>query len=859
MSDKVAAATSTSGRGSGRWWLAGLVVVVLVAAAVVVFRDTAPAQVERIELTSGALAGWNVLLVSMDTVRRDRLHCYGREQIDTPIVDQLARTGIRFDQAITPVPMTLPGHASMLTGLNPMHHGARVNGMFKLDENVPTIQGELGKRGYRTGAVIAAFVLDRRYGLSRAFDTYDDDLTGGRQSYQFSYRERPAERVNAAATAWLRKDPSKPFFLFVHYFDPHWPYSAPEPFASKYKDNEYGGYDGEIAYTDDQLGKLLNVLDELGVRDRTLVVVVSDHGEGLGQHDEHTHSLLVYDTTLLVPMIFSGPSPIPHNRLVSRQVGLIDLAPTILDLLGAPIPASLDGTSLLAPPPAGPRSLYIETLATKFMHGWAPLVGVRRDDVKLILAPECELYDLRADPSELENVLKSRPETVSEMRETLATLVGGDPELATAVTASMTMDAEALEKLRDLGYVMSASAPATTASATRPKALPDPKAMILAQRRIQQAQTMMQQGQHREALLLIEPYVKENAGDGLGLHVIGECYHRLGMLDKALEVFRRASRLTYQPAVALAGVANVLLAQGKLDQAEAAALQALVKDPSCMAAMLNLGLVRARQQREDEAMATLSKVIELGRGTFDGQAYLAIAKIHVDRGRKAQAREALKKALAVDPTQRGAIFLLAKLAEDKDDREAAVARLRKRVETSPDPVLLGQLGEMELKKGEYERAAGTLRKALALDSQNAEAHYALARALMKTGKPDDALTHLRETVRLQPKNDGALSDLGLALAKRNRLTEARDALRRAAALTPRLPVRRYNLGLVLARLSQWPEAAKHFRTAIQLRPDYPEAHYNLGQVLRMLGQPDEADKHLRRAAELDPKLAQPKE
>jgi arylsulfatase A-like enzyme/Tfp pilus assembly protein PilF len=834
--------------------IAAVAVVGGIAAYLARFRDRAEILADRIELKPGAMAGWNVLLVSMDTVRRDRLGCYGYKQIDTPVVDSLARQGIRFDQAVTSVPMTLPGHAAMLTGLDPQHHGARVNGMFRLNDRVTTLPEVLRKHGYRTGATVSAFVLDRRFGLDRGFDHYDDDLSAGRSVFEFSYRERPADQVNAAAIAWLRANAAAPFFMFVHYFDAHWPYAAPEPFAGRYKNNFYGDYDGEIAFVDDQLGKLLAVLDELKVRHRTLIVVVSDHGEGLDEHNEKTHSLLLYDSTLRVPMIFSGPAVLPRHRLVTRQVGLIDLAPTILDLLGIQAPAGMDGISLLSAPPAGPRALYIETLGSKFMHGWAPLVGVRRDDHKLVLAPRSELYDLKADPKELKNLYQSDYATASALYGAMKQMVGGDPELVTEVAANLPVDAEAREKLRALGYAITTTGPSTTQT-TRPQTLPDPKDMIVAQRWVQQAQTLVHNGQNREALLLLEPYLREHPDDALALNVAGECYRNLGMLDQSMKAYRRTSELPYERALGFAGMASVFVMEGRFDEGEAACRKALQIDPSCLGALLAVGLIRIYQNRDAEAMGLLQQVIKEGRGSYDAAAYLAICKLHHHRGRLTEARQALERSLAADPSYPEAIAMLALLADKDPDKKGLTARLRDAAARRPEPETLFQLGRLEAQTGQWQQAEASLRESLAKRSDNARAHLELARVLQRTGKPKDAMIHLREALRLGPRDPEAAGELGMALAKQGRFGEARAAMERAVALDPSSVTYHYQLGLILAQLNLVRQAVEQFQQTVKLKPDHAHAHYNLGVGLQMLGQNDKAAECLRRAIELDPNLS----
>ncbi len=829
----------------------GLVIVAVGAATIYCILGGRETLVDRIELSPGALTGWNVLLISLDTVRRDHVGCYGHRGIQTPVLDGLARDGIRFDQAVTPVPMTLPGHATMLTGLNPQHHGARVNGLFSLNEKVPTLPEVLRRNGYQTGAIVSAFVLDRRFGLNRGFDLYDDDLSHGRHPFKFGYRERGGDQVTEAATAWLRAHAGGRFFLFLHYFDPHWPYSAPEPFAGRYKGKPHGDYDAEIAFTDHQIGRVLAVLDELKVRNRTLVIALSDHGEGLDEHNEKTHTLLLYDTTLRVPLIMSGPSPMPHRRLISRQVGLIDLMPTVLDLLGMSVPGATDGVSLLQAGATGPRDLYIETLGSKFLHGWAPLVGIRRDDRKLVVAPQSELYDLQADPNELRNLFEVDRPTAVSLHDRLRRMVGGDTEMLTQVAANLPVDRETRDKLGALGYVITTTAPSTSPT-TAGKPLPDPKEMILAQRRVEQAQTLVQEGRHREALLVIEPYLEKNPDDVTALNAVGESYRSLSMLAKAMDAYQRIVRQPFQKELGYAGMASVHLLRGDFEEAEAACRRALEVEPGCLAAILNLGLVYREQDRDAEATRQFEQVIREGRGTFDAPAWLAIAQLHWRRGRLAEAKQAAEKAIAADSTYAEALTLMADLQSQEKgaDVGATIARLRDAISKRPDPDNLLRLGKLEAQRGRWQEAEAAIRDSIARRSDHAPAHLEMAQVLQELGKTDDAITHLREACRLAPKDPAAAGDLGTALAKQGRFEEARGLLERATRLAPQSPSYHYNLGLIYARLNNVSAACEEFRKAIELKSDYVEAHHNLGVALQMQGKAAEAAESLRRAEEL---------
>jgi len=354
----------------------------------------------------GAAAGFNILLVTLDTTRADRIGCYGYRRAATPILDRLAASGVRFAEALTAAPETLPAHATLLTGLLPPHHGVRINTEGRLGSLHQTLAEVARGRGYQTAAFVSAFVLDARFGLDQGFDHYDDrvDATRG-TAFAAGTNERRAGATTDAALAWLRsRDRARPFLLWVHYFDAHAPYDPPEPFASRFAGSLY---DGEIAYMDAQLGRLLDGVDAAGPRDKTVVIVVGDHGESLGEHYERTHSVFLYRSTVRVPLVFSNPRLFPKPAVVDGAVvSLADVAPTLLDLLGVEDPPDRDGVSLLATKADPRRGVYVESLVPWLDFGWAPLFGLRTLRESYVLAPRPECYDLRTDPEERRNLIQ---------------------------------------------------------------------------------------------------------------------------------------------------------------------------------------------------------------------------------------------------------------------------------------------------------------------------------------------------------------------------------------------------------------------------------------------------------------------
>lgn len=411
---------------------------------------------------SGLAAEFHVWFITIDTLRADHVGSYGGN-VPTPHLDRLARHGVRVERATGGVPLTLPSHASMFTGLEPPAHGVRHNGTFRLEDEHQTMAESLRTHGYRTGAVVGSYVLDRRYGLEQGFTFYDDQISRGQTpgvavsgegaaggNY---YDERSATEVSNRAIDWLTitlsQSPEQPFFLWTHYFDPHQPHQAPREYAVGGRN----GYEAEIAYADAEVGRVIAFLEQRNLLDRTLIVFTSDHGEGLGEHGEETHSYFIYDSTMRVPWILSNPKLFPEPLHVQDRVaGAIDLMPTVLDLLGVRRPSAITaGVNVLSAPLDSERGLYIETLATLLDLGWAPLHGLFRRDDKFILAPRPEHYDVRVDPGERKNqhATELSRQLEAQLRQRLAAGLGAEEVKA----AELPLDREQVRRLANLGYV----------------------------------------------------------------------------------------------------------------------------------------------------------------------------------------------------------------------------------------------------------------------------------------------------------------------------------------------------------------------------------------------------------------------
>jgi arylsulfatase A-like enzyme/lipopolysaccharide biosynthesis regulator YciM len=809
--------------------------------------------VDHLDVAPGSLAGYNVLVITTDTTRADHIGCYGNRSVETPVIDELARRGILFAEAVTPSPNTMPAHSSLLTGLYPVHHGVRANGTFKLDGKVTTLAERLKEKGYRTGAVISAFVLDSRFGLDQGFDLYHDDLTKGMQYSPHMFRERAAELTNEPAVAWLRENTEQPFFLWVHYFDPHAVYMPPEPFRSDYA---HDLYDGEIAYVDSQIGALLNHLEELGVRDRTLVIYTSDHGEGLGEHGEQTHSLLVYDATLHIPMIIHAPKALPQGKVIHRQSCLVDVMPTVLELLGHEVPDDLDGVNLCRPPAEENRPLLIETIATMTLHGWAPLIGVRRSDFKYILAPTPELYDLKNDPRERDNLHDALPKQVSELSTKLAEWLGQDPYLAARKAVNLSTleaDKESLRHLAALGYVSTSEVEEEETAQ-----LEDPKDMIAQWEAVQQAINLRAQGDPQAAVAILEPHVAAVPGDVFARTVLGGVYRQLGDEERALAQFQRAEDDEPNDANIPLAIGGTYISQGKYEEAEKKIRRSLEIDPEQGHAHIALGQLALTRGRVKEAIDSYRRAIELDPGSSGADAHNRIGLLHLYGGRLDDAREAFRSAIEIDSLNGEAHDGLANILVLEGRPEAAMAELRIALRFDPNQFrALATLASLVSQQGDQERAQELCLQALKLAPKFAIAHNNLGLIYRRRGEYDLAEEHYLKAIEYRERADAAHVNLAQLYVLQGKKEEALEHFRLAVAANPAFPnpIALANLGAHHFNNGEVGKALSFYRRALRVNPDYALVHKHLATIyaLAEYDRPDLTAFHVRRSLELEPK------
>jgi arylsulfatase A-like enzyme len=539
-----------------------------------------------------------IVLITLDTTRADHLGCYGSTTAATPNLDALSQEGVRFEQAMTAVPTTLPSHASMFTGLYPPSHGVRYNGMFRLGDESETIAERLHAAGFATAAVPSAFPVAATTGLAQGFDTYKDMFAEPNGARQKPTASRLASDVTKLGLEVIQAAGTKPFFVWLHYYDAHYPYEPPFPFSSTFREHPY---DGEIAYVDKQLGVLFDGLKKAGLWDKLAIVVAGDHGEGLYEHGERMHAQLTYQSTLRVPHLIKAPGA--RTGLVVREpISLVDVAPTVLDLAGLPVPSGLDGISLKGALTGGDvpaRSLYFETLAGSLAFGWSPIEGVRRGRWKLIRAGTSELYDLDADPGEAENRYDSDAAVATDLGVTLDADLARWKDAGASAAKEVPVDPDALARLVSLGYV------GGTAS-TAQRGGPNPKDMVHLESELLLVQDLMTEHQYQRAMMALPEILAADPGNRLGLEHAAEACSALQRLDDAERYAREAIRRYPEYLPPLVTLGRLQVAKKDYRAAESVFRDGLARfhDEPILVYSLALTLVAEHRSVEAEPLVT---------------------------------------------------------------------------------------------------------------------------------------------------------------------------------------------------------------------------------------------------------------
>jgi arylsulfatase A-like enzyme/Flp pilus assembly protein TadD len=500
--------------------------------------------------------GWNVLLITIDTLRADRLSCYSREHVETPNVDALSERGVLFRRAFANTSTTLPSHVNILTGITPLYHGVHDNGMFRLEDEFLSLSEILKSRGYTTGAFVGAYPLDSRFGLDQGFDVYDDDYSAS-HAQKLAYVERKADEVVDRALEWLTGSTSVPWFCWIHCYDPHDPYEPPEPFQSDYTDDLYNG---EVAYVDSVLGRLVGYMEKSGLFSKTLVVFTGDHGESLGQHGETTHGYYAYNTTIWVPLIFLAPGI--KARSVDNYASHIDILPTVCEALGIKIPDECQGHSLwrgLKGRKLKDQLIYFESMYPYYSRGWAPLYGFISNRRKYISSPIPEIYDLDNDFDETVN-LADRGEL--KKYENILQKIIQENSFPKEKKVKPKIDREAMAKLRSLGYVSS------TLVSRKDTFGPsdDIKSLLPFHNKSDEAMKLYEAGNKQEGVRLLREVLTERPDIDIAYSHLATIYREMGRMAEALEVLSLGLEKLPESYEVLSTYINFLLNDSQYDE-----------------------------------------------------------------------------------------------------------------------------------------------------------------------------------------------------------------------------------------------------------------------------------------------------
>ena len=788
----------------------------------------------------------SILLITLDTTRADHLGPYGADNVETPALSRLADNGIVFEHAVATSPVTAPAHASLLTGLYPPRHGVRNNSTHYLPEEVPTLAELLSRAGYRTAAFVSTVILERRYGLDQGFEVYDDEIRSSAAGDERRMTvERPAGTTADRALSWLDAlDGDGPFFLWVHFYDPHIPYSPPSPWEERYPDR---AYDAEIAYMDSQIGRLLQ--HPRAAADDVIVMAIGDHGESLGEHGEKTHGLLVYDSTLRVPWILRLPGG-PTGVRIAAPISQVDLMPTIAELVKLDPDSevdALDGRSLVPLLRGGhgspERLLFAESEVPFFAYGWSRLRTVRQGAMKFIDAPVEELYDLGSDPGELTNLAAERRAETQRLAAEIETWASrGD-----AADSAVAVDSETAAMLHALGY--SAGDPGRPEGEGRG----NPVELMPVHHELQAVGRLLRSGQPQEAVRRARGALALDPENTAALRDLSRGLTQLGRLEEAASVAAKASAVAPWSAQVAMVEADVEYHRGRHQRALDLIDRSLELDDRFLEARLDRSRYLAALGRSEEAAAELESLIE--ENPDNSWVALRYAEIvELASGDFLAAEQRLRAVLSRNPRFTEAWLLLGTVQGRSGQTSAEIAVYREAIvngATSSDITTRLALLPAEASNP---MAETTLREAISSSpTVRADLHVTLGELLAASGRAQEARQQFEIAAAAPALSVGTRNSRGMALLRLGRVAEAETTWRELIRDHPDFGRAWINLASLSIQRQNWTEGERLARTAIELEPMSAGAWNNLAIALEELGRTSEAEAAYRRAAELDPK------
>jgi len=728
--------------------------------------------------------GLNLVVITLDTTRADRVGAYGFKNVETPVIDRLAREGVVFEHTMAVAPLTLPAHASIFTGRFPPEHGVRDNGGFFLSQRQLTLATVLKTSGLRTGAVVGAFVLDGKWGLNQGFETYVDqfELPEAR-GFSIGEVQRPGNEVVDRALPWLEKVKGERFFAWLHFYDPHAPYEPPEPFKTRYAEHPYLG---EIAFTDSQVARVVEFLERNALLEKTVVAVIGDHGESLNQHGEGTHGFFIYESTTRVPFIIRAPFEGLRARRVADPVRAVDLMPTVLDLLGIAPPKAIAGVSL-APLMTGARSTmdlegYAEAMYPLHHFGWSDMRAWRAGRYKVIDAPRPELYDLERDPHEATNLYADRRSVADGMIARLRAMEKDSSADDSVAKPAPEVDAETRARLAALGYV--GSFVATIGSSRTDRA--DPKDKIELFNMMVDAREGRQDDKNsvasiERAISLYERVVAADPNVVDAWFNLGNLNARLRRFPKAIQYFKKALELKPDYDLPVVNLANVYRQMGQDDDALAGYEHYLTIDPKNAHVRYQMGEIYLARHDRAKAEQNFRQAVEIN--PREAAALNALGVMAYERGDLAAAEREIRSALDVKKTVRLAHYNLALIAEERNDPQTAEAEYRKELELHPSAFKAAfNLSRLYERQGNRVAQIASLKQSIEQSQDFAEGKIFLAKAYLDAGTNfAEAIDLARQGLTHQPPPEIAALGHFVLADLYNRVGRPQDAAREVDA------------------------------------------------------------------------------
>ena len=691
---------------------------------------------------------FNFILVIIDTLRADRVRCYGFSGIETPTIDLFASRGIKFENCIAQTPLTFPSHTSLLTGTLPLFHGVRDNGGFIVPSELVTLAELLKQKGYETAAFVAAYVLDSKWGLNQGFDYYFDQFDLSRfEKISLGSVQRPANEVMDEALKWLEIKKKEKFFTWIHLYDPHTPYEPPSPYDQKYPKHPYLG---EIAFADSELSRLWRFLEANNLLENTFLVFASDHGESLGEHQESAHGFFVYQEAIHVPLIFVTPFEKFKGIACSEVVSLIDVMPTMLEMADIPAPTQVQGKNLLPlffkPNKSSESYAYSETFYPRFHYGWSELKSFQNGKFKLVIAPEMELYDLVRDPEEERDLASSEAKILAELEAKVSDYMEKFSQNAFELDQRK-IDEETREKLAALGYIGSF----TDSSKLKGKKLANPKEKIVVFNELSRAREMGMGGKTEEAIRIIKSIIADDPEINDAYFSLGNIYFKHGNYKEAISSFQQVLERKPDDTFAVINISNSYQRMGKSEEAERFILDYLRKGFSDSQLYFILGNIKYNQKKYDDAIAYFEQCLSLN--SESAGAHSSLAAIYLIKEDLAQAEKHLHSGLALNPTLSSLHYNLAQLFEKQGKMREAEEAYKKELEYSPNHYKASfNLSRLYKTLGQEEEEEKYLKMTIDLSPDFPMSYFYLARIYLNHGQNfDEAISLVKKGIELKPE------------------------------------------------------------------------------------------------------------